>query len=179
MADCVGEFLSSPIDDSLGFLAPRAWANPTFDGSEWSFDNFRASILILFEIVSLEGWTDTMASAMNIVGLNQQPQTNASQWNAIFFIIFNLFGGVIILTVFLTIIIENFSISSGTALLTAEQRQWVDLRKYIRQQTPSRLPKKKPRTKLRLWCYRRATTKRGYWARFFTFLYFVHIFLLM
>lgn len=77
------------------------------------------------------------------------------------------------------IIIENFSISSGTALLTAEQRQWVDLKKYIRQQTPSRLPKTKPRTRLRLWCYRRATTKRGYWSRFFTFLYFVHIFLLM
>lgn len=65
------------------------------------------------------------------------------------------------------------------ALLTTEQRQWVDLKKYIRAQTPSQLPKKMPRTPLRLWCYRRATTKRGYWQRFFTFVYCVHILLLM
>lgn len=67
----------------------------------WAFDSFRQSILILFEIVSLEGWTDVMKSAMDIVGIDQQPQTNTSQGNAVFFIIFNLFGGVIILTVFL------------------------------------------------------------------------------
>ncbi len=77
------------------------------------------------------------------------------------------------------IIIENFSISSGMALLTTEQRQWVDLKKYIRSQTPSQLPKKKPTTRVRLWCYYRATTKRGYWQRLLTCLYCLHIFLLM
>lgn len=56
--------------------------------------------MILFEIVSLEGWIDVMASVMNIVGRDQQPQDQASQWNAIYLLIFNLFGGVIILTLF-------------------------------------------------------------------------------
>lgn len=98
--DCVGEFMNSPVGD-IQFLSPRVWANPQFGGSVWAFDSFRQSILILFEIVSLEGWTDVMHSAMDIVGIDEQPQTNASQANAIFFIIFNLFGGVIILTVFL------------------------------------------------------------------------------
>lgn len=41
-----------------------------------------------------------MASVMNIVGRDQQPQNQASQWNAIYLVIFNLFGGVIILTLF-------------------------------------------------------------------------------
>lgn len=136
-------------------------------------------MLILFEIVSLEGWTDVMATAMNIVGYDQQPQNDNAQWNSIFFIIFNLFGAVIILTVFLSIIIENFSIRSGSALLTNEQNQWVDLRKFIRQQTPSQLPRKRPTQTFRAWCYDRAVDKRGYWTRFFTFLYFVHIGLLM
>lgn len=49
-AECVGEYLASPIADWT-FLAPRVWANP----SVWSFDTFRSSLLILFEIVSLEG----------------------------------------------------------------------------------------------------------------------------
>lgn len=78
-----------------------------------------------------------------------------------------------------SIIIENFSVRSGTALLTAEQRQWDDMAKFIKQQTPSQRPKRQPKTRLRKWCYRRATEKRGYWARFFTVLYFAHIILLM
>ena len=90
------------MDDSLSFLVPRVWANPGLDTSTtvWSFDSFRQSVLILFEIVSLEGWIDVMSRAMNITGAGVQPQEDASQWNALFFLIFNLFGGVIILTLF-------------------------------------------------------------------------------
>jgi hypothetical protein len=98
--DCVNEFTNNPIDSSaLGFLSPRVWANAS-PSTTFSFDSFRASLLILFEIVSLEGWIDVMNAATSIVGLNQQPQTNQSQYNAIFFLIFNLLGGVVILTVF-------------------------------------------------------------------------------
>lgn len=175
---CTGEFEHNAVG-KLDFLAPRVWANPSFGGSIWAFDDFRQSVLILFEIVSLEGWIDVMESVMNIVGIDQQQQTNHSQWNAIFFVIFNLLGGIVILTVFLSIIIMNFSTRSGTALLTTEQKQWVDLANFIRQQSPSQLPKKKPTNKIRRWCYDRATQKRGYWTRFYTVIYFVHIGLLM
>lgn len=64
------------------------------------------------------------------------------------------------------------------ALLTVEQRQWVDLLKFIKAQTPSQLPKHRPESGLRSWCYRRATEKHGWWARGFTFIYYVHILLL-
>jgi hypothetical protein len=57
-------------------------------------------MLILFEIVSLEGWIDVMRSAMSITGPDSQPAENASQWNSIYYIVFNLFGAVIILTLF-------------------------------------------------------------------------------
>lgn len=175
---CTGEYEQNTVGE-LDFLAPRVWANPSFGGSIWAFDDFRQSVLILFEIVSLEGWIDVMESVMNIVGLDQQPETNHSQWNAIFFVIFNLLGGIVILTVFLSIIILNFSARSGTALLTTEQKQWVDLANFIRQQSPSQLPKHKPSNRIRRWCYDRATQKRGYWTRFYTVIYFVHIALLM
>ncbi|WWC62542.1 uncharacterized protein I303_105138 [Kwoniella dejecticola CBS 10117] len=176
---CIGEYSASPIDDSISFLVPRVWANPTLDASKWSFDSFRESILILFESVSLEGWIDVMASLMNIVGRDFQPQNMASQWNAIYMLIFNLFGGVIILTLFVSIIIQNFSTRSGNALLTTEQRQWVDLSKFIKAQTPSQLPKGRPTLPLRAWCYDRATTKDGFWAVSFTWIYYLHILLLM
>ncbi|WVO12615.1 hypothetical protein L204_100220 [Cryptococcus depauperatus] len=179
LAGCIGEFSASSIDSSLSYLVPRVWANPTLNQSVWSFDSFRESILILFEIVSLEGWIDVMSSVMNIVGRDQQPQDQASQWNAIFLLIFNLFGGVIILTLFVSIIIKNFSTRSGNALLTTEQRQWVDLSKFIKAQTPSQLPKGRPRRPLQAWCYDRAVNKNGFWTIGFTMIYYLHILLLM
>ena len=102
IADCVGSFVSSPLDDSLSFLAPRVWANPGLTASVWAFDSFRQSILILFESISLEGWIDVMGSLMDIEGRDQQPRTNISQWNSLFMVIFILFGGVIILALFVT-----------------------------------------------------------------------------
>ncbi|ORY24315.1 high-affinity cell membrane calcium channel [Naematelia encephala] len=178
---CIGEYSASPVDDSLSFLVPRVWANPGLDDSTsvWAFDSFRQAMLILFEIISLEGWIDVMESLMNVVGRDQQAQPNASQWNAIYALLYNLFGGVIILTLFVSIIIENFSTRSGNALLTTEQRRWVDLSKFIKAQTPSQLPKNRPETGLRAWCYERATSKNGYWATAFTGIYYIHILLLM
>lgn len=100
LTSCTGEYAASPVDDSLAFLTPRVWANPTLNGSKWAFDSFRQSILILFEIVSLEGWIDVMSSAMNISGRDQQPVTNIAQWNSIFFLLYNLLGVIIILALF-------------------------------------------------------------------------------
>lgn len=103
-SDCVNEYNNSVVSSGNGgpafsFPVPRVWANPS-PSTTFSFDSFRASLLILFEIVSLEGWIDVMGAVTSITGPNQQPQTNASQVNAIFFVIYNMLGGVVILTVF-------------------------------------------------------------------------------
>jgi hypothetical protein len=98
-AQCTNEFVNPVYGDAFGFPVPRVWENPS-PSTTFSFDTFRSSLLILFEIVSLEGWIDVMGVAMSITGEDQQPQTNASQVNAIFFLIYNLLGGVVILTVF-------------------------------------------------------------------------------
>jgi hypothetical protein len=107
LSDCVNEFENSVVTSSNGgggvpafsFPVPRVWANPS-PSTTFSFDSFRASLLILFEIVSLEGWVDVMNTVTSITGPGSQPQTNASQVNAIFFVVYNLLGGVVILTVF-------------------------------------------------------------------------------
>lgn len=97
--DCVNEFNNTVVGDSFAFLVPRVWDNPS-PSTKFSFDTFRASLLILFEIVSLEGWIDVMNVATSAVGVNLQPQTNHVQANAIFFLIYNLLGAVVILTLF-------------------------------------------------------------------------------
>lgn len=92
-------FIGSDSSPSFTYLVPRVWDNPA-PSTKFSFDSFKASLLILFEIVSLEGWIDVMSVAVSIIGKDQQPQQNASQANAIFFLVYNLLGGVVILTLF-------------------------------------------------------------------------------
>jgi voltage-dependent calcium channel len=99
-ADCINEYITTPIEGSeLGSLAPRVWDKPS-PSTTFSFDNFASSLLILFEIVSLEGWIDVMGVAMGIVGKDLQPENNANELNAVFFLAYNLLGAVVILTLF-------------------------------------------------------------------------------
>ncbi|KAG1745083.1 Ion transport protein-domain-containing protein [Suillus paluster] len=176
--DCTNEYVNTIHGNSFGFLVPRAWGNPS-PSTTFSFDNFRSSMLILFEIVSLEGWIDVMSVAMSITGKDQQPQSNNSQINAIFFVIYNLLGGVVILTLFVSIIIGNFSSKTGSAFLTHPQREWIDLQKLIKRQKPSKRPKSRPTQLLRAWCYDRAIHKHGWWSRMMTFFFVVQIIVLM
>lgn len=97
----MGFFLESPVDDEIAYLVPRVWSNPQEVGStHFNFDTFRASILVLFEIISLEGWIDVTTAAMGITAVNEQPDDLASQWNSIFFLTFHLLGGCVILALF-------------------------------------------------------------------------------
>ncbi|KAJ7872310.1 Ion transport protein-domain-containing protein [Mycena olivaceomarginata] len=175
---CTNEFTTTIYGDAFGFVVPRVWNNPA-PSTVFSFDSFRSSLLILFEIVSLEGWVDVMGIATSITGNNSQPQTNAAQINAIFFLVYNLLGAVVILTLFVSIIIGNFSSKTGSAFLTAAQREWIDLQKLFKRQRPSKRPRKRPTWSVRAWCYDRAVNKNGWWSRAMSVVFIVHIIVLM
>jgi voltage-dependent calcium channel len=170
---CLGEYQSTP--QNWNVLMPRAWENPV----DYNFDDFGSSLAILFEIVSQEGWIDVLNTAMAIVGLDQNPRIDASPLNAIFFVAFNLLGAVFVLTLFISVIITNYTKRSGVAYMTADQRSWNELKKVLLQLRPSRRPAERPDQSWRAWCYDRAISKHGYWTRLITVLYTVHIILLM
>ncbi|KAG6837569.1 hypothetical protein H0H93_006983 [Arthromyces matolae] len=174
IVDCIGEYQNTVLGNSFGFPVPRVWSNPS-PSTTFSFDNFRSSLLILFEIVSLEGWIDVMGVATSITGPGLQPVTNNSQFNAVFFVIYNLMGAVVILTLFVSIIIANFRSKTGSAFLTKPQREWIDLQKLFRRQKPSKRPATRPINRIRRWCFDRAVHKHGWWSRAMTFLFVLHI----
>ncbi|KAF1831859.1 calcium-channel protein CCH1 [Decorospora gaudefroyi] len=172
LKDCVGEYNSTPFDWDV--LAPRQAANPYYD-----FDNFGNSLFILFQIVSQEGWTDVMWNAMSITGTYTMPEPYASQGNAVYFIIFNLLGAVFVLTLFVSVFMRNYTEQTGVAFLTTDQRSWLELRKLLRQVSPSKRPSStKQRESWEEWCYRRAVTKTGHWQRFITGVLILHLLLL-
>jgi voltage-dependent calcium channel len=170
---CINEYFSSP--QAWNLWSPRSWANP----EGYNFDTFGASLSILFEIVSEEGWINVLTSVMAIVGLDQNPRIDASPLNAIFFVAFNILGSVFILTLFVSVIITNYTKRSGVAYMTADQRSWQELRKVLLQLRPSRRPAERPDQSWRAWCYDRAVSKHGYWTRFMTLVYIFHVALLM
>ena len=172
LAECVGEYNSTPF--MWNVLSPRQAANPYYD-----FDNFGSSLSILFQIVSQEGWTDVMWSAMSAAGRGNQPQPNQSQGNAVFFIIFNLLGSVFVLTLFVSVFMRNYTEQTGVAFLTADQRSWLELRKLLRQISPSKRPSSKSENGLRGFCYRIAVKKHGKWQRLLTTILFLHLILLV
>lgn len=172
LSNCIGEYLSSPSNWNL--LAPRQVSNPYF-----SFDNFGDSLFILFQIVSQEGWIDVMWAAQSITGVFKQPRPFASQGNAVFFVIFNLLGAVFVLTLFVSVFMRNYTEQTGVAFLTTEQRSWLELRKLLRQVSPSKRPSStRKRETWEEWCYHRAVRKTGRWQRAVTFVLAMHLVLL-
>jgi hypothetical protein len=172
LGDCVDEYASSPFDWDV--LAPRQAANPYYD-----FDNFGNSLFILFQIVSQEGWTDVMYSSMAITGVFQQPEDFASRGNGVYFIMFNLLGAVFVQTLFISVFMRNYTEQTGVAFLTTDQRSWLELRKLLRQVSPSKRPSStKQRESWEEWCYRRAVRKTGRWQRVVTGVLVLHLLLL-
>src|SRR4051795_9301423 len=78
LADCFGEYNSTPFSPNWNVVAPRQVSNPYYD-----FDNFGSSLFILFQIVSQEGWVDVMFTAMSITGRGSQLQDFSTQGNAV------------------------------------------------------------------------------------------------
>ncbi|OJJ49743.1 hypothetical protein ASPZODRAFT_89183 [Penicilliopsis zonata CBS 506.65] len=169
---CVDEYASSPYNWNV--WAPRVAANPYYD-----FDNFGNSLFILFQIVSQEGWIDVQQSAMSITGVDVQPQDNASPANGLFFVVFNLLGAVFVLTLFVSVFMRNYTEQTGVAFLTAEQRSWLELRKLLRQISPSKRSLDQKSKQWQIRCYKIAVKKHGRWAKFVTGVLMLHLLLLV
>lgn len=173
--ECFGEFDSVPFSDDWPLLAPRVASN-----SYLRFDDFTSSLLSLFTIASQEGWTDAAFAAMAITGKGMQPQDLVAEGNGLFFVIFNLLATVFILTLFISVFMRNYTEQTGVAFLTSEQRSWLELRKLLRQISPSKSSYSSAnKSRWKRWCHRRAIEKRGKWYRSVTVVLVLHLLLLV
>jgi voltage-dependent calcium channel len=174
LQDCFGEYSSSPFKEDWKLLAPRVASNPYF-----SFDDFGSSLFTLFQIVSQEGWVDVSFAAQAITGRGMQPRDLAAQGNALFFVIFNLLATVFVLTLFISVFMRNYTEQTGVAFLTTEQRSWLELRKLLRQISPSKSSYDDSENRWKKWCHKRAIEKKGKWYLAITFVLVFHLFLLV
>ncbi|KAG4073861.1 hypothetical protein HA402_014066 [Bradysia odoriphaga] len=149
-ADCVGVFMRRVFVTKMklqpGFnesypsmLVPRVWANPR----RFNFDNIGDAMLALFEVLSFKGWLDVRDVLIKAVG----------PVHAIYIHIYIFLGCMIGLTLFVGVVIANYSENKGTALLTVDQRRWCDLKKRLKIAQPLHLPPRPDGRKFRAFVY--------------------------
>ena len=148
--DCVGVFMRRVFVTKMklypgqnesypSMLVPRVWANPR----RFNFDNIGDAMLALFEVLSFKGWLDVRDVLIKAVGPT----------HAIYIHVYIFLGCMIGLTLFVGVVIANYSENKGTALLTVDQRRWCDLKKRLKIAQPLHLPPRPERRKFRAFVY--------------------------
>ncbi|XP_058810825.1 sodium leak channel NALCN isoform X2 [Phymastichus coffea] len=159
--ECVGVFMRrvfvtkmklqpGPNESYPSILVPRVWANPR----RFNFDNIGDAILALFEVLSFKGWLDVRDVLIKALG----------PVHAIYIHIYIFLGCMIGLTLFVGVVIANYSENKGTALLTVDQRRWCDLKKRLKIAQPLHLPPRPDGRKFRAFIY--DITQNIYFKRF-------------
>ncbi|ODV62891.1 calcium channel protein CCH1 ASCRUDRAFT_22416, partial [Ascoidea rubescens DSM 1968] len=176
LSECFNEFMTSPYN--WEYLAPRVFSNPPLQ-----FDTFWYSFSTLFQIISLEGWVDLLIDVMNSTGIGSPPKRFAQPMNALFPIIFIFVAIIFILNLFVSIIINNYSQTNGTAYLIEEQRSWYEVKKLLNQVQPSSRPITDNFSSFRCFCYElvvdRKSTRHRYWNLIYDMVLFFHAIILV
>ncbi|EJW81322.1 hypothetical protein WUBG_07770 [Wuchereria bancrofti] len=119
---------------------PRVWTNPR----NFNFDHIGNAMLALFETLSYKGWN----VIRDILWMRQGP------WAVVFIHIYVFTGCMIGLTLFVGVVIANYTENRGTALLTVDQRRWHDLKARLKMAQPLHVPPKPAESaKLRIRLY--------------------------
>ncbi|CAH2066683.1 unnamed protein product, partial [Iphiclides podalirius] len=148
--DCVGVFMRRVFVTKMkirpganetfpSMLVPRVWANP----KRFNFDNIGDALLTLFEVLSFKGWLDVRDVLIKALG----------PVHAIYIHVYIFLGCMIGLTLFVGVVIANYSENKGTALLTVDQRRWCDLKKRLKIAQPLHLPPRPDGRKVRAFAY--------------------------
>ncbi|XP_067933869.1 sodium leak channel NALCN-like [Watersipora subatra] len=125
--------------ENVGYMVPRVWTNPY----SFNFDNIINAMRALFEVLSLEGWLEIRDTLIERVG--------SAEWIFIHVFVFN--GVLIGLTLFVGVVISNYSQNKGTALLTVDQRRWLDLKGRVNLTQPLHVPPKPEHNKIRAFMF--------------------------
>lgn len=109
---------------------PMKWIN-----NPYNFDNLLSSLLVLFEVASIEKWPDISGYAISAIGIDINPRPGYNIYVGFFFMIFVMIGAVFIINIFVGVVLSNFNRikeeEDGALMLTVEQREWISTQRLF------------------------------------------------
>ena len=115
---------AGPLPES-GSRQPLVWSN----ARTGSFDNFGDAMRILYVMSSGDQWELPMYTLMGATEEGVAPMRNDFSANALFSLLWMFFGFILAINLFVGVVVDNFSRMQkegmGSAVMTAEQQQWV------------------------------------------------------
>lgn len=169
---CVNEFGNLPFNWEV--LSPNVYTNPYLH-----MDSFGSSFSTLYQIVSLEGWTDLLINVMQSTGVGTPQEMFASPINGLFVIAFIFISTVFILTLFVSVVINNYAKVTGKAYLTDVQIQWYHVKKFLREVRPSKRRDVRDLRRFKRFCYRLTVEKNKAWNSILGLVLILHLFALV
>eukprot|EP01062_Namystynia_karyoxenos_P068939 TRINITY_DN6409_c0_g1_i2.p1 TRINITY_DN6409_c0_g1~~TRINITY_DN6409_c0_g1_i2.p1 ORF type:complete len:2273 (+),score=828.29 TRINITY_DN6409_c0_g1_i2:84-6902(+) len=120
-----------------GGWAKRKWENAN---KEVHYDDIRYSLMTLFEISTLEMWSEIMWNAADSVSSSEAPVRNNRPAVTVFFVVFVVVGAFFILNLFVGVVIFHYNEvktkEDGLFFLTKEQKLWIDTQRMMLNFTP-------------------------------------------
>lgn len=172
LALCINEYSNEVFDWEV--LSPNVYVEPILE-----MNRFLTSFASLYEIVSLEGWTDLLINVMQSTGVGTPQEMFASPFNGFFVMLFNFLSVVFILTLFVSVIIDNYSRVTGRAFLTTSQRQWYHVKRFLMQVKPSRRRNPETLEGLKKFCYKMTVEKNKIWGGILNIVLVLHVIALL
>lgn len=172
MADCINEYQSSVYNWDV--YSPRVYVQPLLH-----MDDFSSSFSSLYQIVSLEGWTDLLINVMQSTGEGTPQVMFYNVFNGAFIILFNFLSVVFILTLFVSVIIDNYSKVTGRGYLTEAQIQWYHVKRFLLQVKPSKRKNPEALDGIRKFCYNMTVGKNKVWNSILNVMICLHVLLLL
>lgn len=154
--------------------SPNTWTEPILQ-----LNRFSSAFSSLYQIVSLEGWADLLINVMQSTGQGSPQKMFASPFNGVFVVLFNFVSIVFILTLFVSVVISNYSRVTGRAYLIDAQIQWYHVKKYLMQVRPSKRQDVGALKGLRRFCYKMTVEKNKWWNLWFNFMLLSHVILIL
>lgn len=167
-SQCINEYESKVYEWLV--LSPTVYLTPAL-----SMNKFRTSFSTFYQITSLEGWPELLQDVMKSTGIGTPQHQFASPFNGFLIILFNFVSTVFILTLFVSVIISNYSKLTGRAYLTELQIQWYHVKKYLSRVKPSLRRDVTNMNAFRKFCYQMTVGKNKIWRSILNLALFVHV----
>lgn len=166
--DCYNEFSNKVFNWEI--TMPRSYDDPQLE-----MNRFASSILTLYEILSLEGWVDLLQNAVNSTGRGTPAGYWSSPGDGVFIVAFNFLGIVFVLALFVSVIISNYSKTTGRAYMTLQQRSWTEVKKLLSQNHPRKRPRIGNLRGFRKLCFEYTVERNAYVSVFLQVVLWIHI----